>query len=83
MVGSLIIVDFIRNTHIRFRNINDYEAYINSIDQGYDSGVSIFNGYIYILNAPEFNRVNRSQYGNGCDFKHKVLEYCGNSFIPT
>ena len=28
--------------------------------------------------------MNRSQYGNGCDFKHDIIEYRGNNcFIPT
>ena len=32
MVGYLNVSDQIRETHIRFRNISDYEAYINTID---------------------------------------------------
>ena len=47
MVGNLKVGDEIRQTHIRFRNISDYEAYLNSIDEGYDAEASIFNGYIY------------------------------------
>ena len=47
MVGNLKIGDQIRQTHIRFRNISDYEAYINAIDEGYDAEDAIFNGYIY------------------------------------
>ena len=36
------------------------------------------------INIPQFNLVSRSQYGNGCDFKHEVIEYQGNKcFIPT
>ena len=34
MVGNLKVGDQIRQTQIRFRNISDYEAYINSIDEG-------------------------------------------------
>ena len=67
MVGSLKVGDQTRHTHIRFRNITDYEAYINSIDVGYDAQDVIFNDYIYKINAPQFNLVNISQYGNGCD----------------
>ena len=37
MVGLLEVGDQIRQTHIRFRNITDYEAYIISIDEGYDA----------------------------------------------
>ena len=84
MVGSLKIGDQIRQTHIRFRNIDDYESYINAIDEGYDAEDAIFNGYIHKINTPQFNKVNRYQYGNGCDFKHEIIEYQGkNCFIPT
>ena len=37
MVGNLKVGEQIRQTHTRFRNISDYEAYIYSIDQDYDS----------------------------------------------
>ena len=33
LVGNFKVRDQIRETHNRFRNINDYEAYINTIDQ--------------------------------------------------
>ena len=83
MVVNLKIGDQIRQTHIRFRNMDDFEAYINSIDQDYDSDDSIFNGYIYKINTLQFNKVNRSQYGNGCSFDKIIIEYRGNKcFIP-
>ena len=47
MVGNLKVGDQIRQTHVRFRNMDDFEAYINSIDEGYDADDCIFNGYIY------------------------------------
>ena len=84
MVGNLKIGDQIRQTHIRFRNIDDFEAYINSIDQDYDSDDSIFNGYNYKRDTRQFNKVNRSQYGNGCSFDKIIIEYRGNNcYIPT
>ena len=84
MVGTLLVGDQIRQTHIRFRNMDDFESYINSIDEGYDADDCIFNGYIYKIDTPIFNKVNRSQYGNGCDFKQEIIEYRGNNcFIPT
>ena len=83
MVGNLKVGDQNRQTHIRFRNIDDYQAYNNSIDEEYDAEDSIFNGYIYEINTLQFNLVNRSQYGNGCDFKHEIIEYrCKSCFIP-
>ena len=84
MFGKLKVGDQIRQTNTRFRNMDDFEAYINSIDQNYDSDNVIFNGYIHKLNTAQFKKVNRSQYGNGCDFKHEIIEYQGNNcFIPT
>ena len=84
MVGRLKIADKTRETHIRLRNIDDYEAYINAIDQDYESEDAILNCYVHKINTPEFNLVNTSQYGNCCDFKHEIIEYRGiNCFVPT
>ena len=84
MVGNSKVGDQVGQTHIRFRNIDDYESYINAIDEGYDAEDTIFIGYIYKINTPQFNLVKRSQYGNGCDFKHEIVEYRGDKcFIPT
>ena len=84
MNGTLKVGEQNRQTLIRFRNMDDYEVYINSIDQDYDSDDTIFNGYINKINTPQFNKVNRSQYGNGCSFDKIIIEYRGNNcFIPT
>ena len=84
MVGNLKVSDQIRQTHIRFRNIDDFEAFINATDEGYDAEGAIFNGYIHKLDTPQFIKVNRSQYGYGSDFKQETIEYRGNNcFIPT
>ena len=84
MVGNLKVADQVCQTHIRFRKIDDYESYINPIDEGYDAEDAIFIGYIYKINTPQFNLVKRSQYGKGCDFKLEIVEYRGNKcFIPT
>ena len=84
LVGNLTVGDQIRQTNFGFRKMDDFEAYINAIDKGYDAEDAIFNGHIYKINTPQFNKVNRSQYGNGCDFEHEIIEYRGNNcFIPT
>ena len=84
MVGNLKIGHQIRETHIRFRNSNNYESSINAIDQDYESDDTISNGYNYTNNTPQFNFVKRSPYGNGCDFKHQIVENRGNNcYIPT
>ena len=63
--------------------MDDFEPYINAIDESYDAEDAIFNGYFYKSNTPQFNKVNRNQYGTGCDFKHEYNEYRGNNcFIP-
>ena len=74
MVGNLKVGDQIRQTHFRFGNMDGFEVYINAIDEGYVAEVAIFIVYIYKLNTPQFNKVNRSQYGNGCDFKQEIIE---------
>ena len=84
MVGSLKNGDHIGQTHIRFRTITVFEQNINAIDQDYESEDAIFNSYVYKLNTPQFFGVNRSPFGNGCDFKHEIIEYRGNNKnIPT
>ena len=47
MVGRLKIADQTRETQIRFRNIDDFEDYINAIDPNCESEDAIFIGYIY------------------------------------
>ena len=46
MVANLKVCDQIRQTHFRFRNVAEYESYINAIDQDYDSEDARLNGYI-------------------------------------
>ena len=84
MVGNSKVGDQIRQTHIRFRDMDDFESYINSIDEGYDADDCTFNGYVYKIETPQFIKVNRSQYGNGCSFDKIIIEYLGNNcYIPT
>ena len=84
MVGNIKVGDQFRQTNIRFRNMNDFASYIISFDQDYDRNDSIFNGYVYKIDTPQFEKVNRSQNGNGCDFKHQLIEYRGNNcLIPS
>ena len=74
-----------QKTNIRFKNVDDFESYINAIDNsGYDSEDVIFTGWLYKLNTPEFKKVNRSKYGRGTDFKQDIVEYIGiHCYIPT
>ena len=64
--------------------MDDFESYINAIDEGYDAKDSIFNGYTYKNSSPQFVKVNRSQNGNGCSFDKKIIEYRGDKcYIPS
>ena len=85
LIGSMLVGEIEQKTNIRFKNVDDFESYINAIDNsGYDSDDVIFTGWLYKLNTPEFKKVNRSQYGRGTDFKQDIVEYIGNScYIPT
>ena len=84
LIAKKSVGDQNRTTHIGFRNITEYEAYINSIDDGYDAEDSIFNGYISKINTPQFNIVKRFQYGKRCDFEYEIIENQGNNcFRPT
>ena len=84
MTGTLEVGDQIRQTVTRFKSMDNFEAYISSIDQDYDSEEAVFNGYPYKLDTAQFKKVNKSQYGNGYDFKHEIIEHRGNNWsIPT
>ena len=42
IVGTMVVGGNFQKTHIRFRNIKDFETYINSLDEnGYESDDSI------------------------------------------
>ena len=52
MVVGIKLADQTRETHIRFRNLDDFESYITAIDQHYESEDDTFNDYIYKINTP-------------------------------
>ena len=57
---------------------------MNAIGQDYEPDDATFSEHIYKFNTPQFNLVNRSLYGNGCDFKHQIFEYRGkNCYSPS
>ena len=85
LIGSMLVGEVEQKTKIRFKNVDDFESYINAIDNsGYDSEDVIITGWFYKKNTPEFKKINRSQYGRGTDFKQDIVEYIGNNcYIPT
>ena len=82
--GKVIIGPVEQKTNIRFKNMDDFERYINAIDVDYDSEDVTFSGYVYKLNTPHFKVVKRSAYGRGTNYTQKIVEYLGqNCYIPT
>ena len=81
----MLIGEIEQKTSSRFKNTDDFDAYINAIDNGgCDSEDVIFTRWLYILNRPEYKKVNRSQYGKGTDFRQDIVEYKGNNcYIPS
>ena len=45
--ASIVIGPVERKTNIRFRNMDDFESYINPIDIDYDSEDVLITGYVY------------------------------------
>ena len=62
MIGPMLIGRIEHKANIRFKNIHDFESYINAIDIDYDSEDVTFTSYVYKLNTSQFIKVNRSQY---------------------
>ena len=61
-------------TNNRFKNMDDFESYMNAIDFLYDSEDVIFTGYVYILNTPQFNVVTQSAYAKGSNYMKEIDE---------
>ena len=61
MIGSMLIGELEQKTNFRCKIVDDFEININAIDNGgYGSDDIILTGWLYKLNTPEFNKVNRS-----------------------
>ena len=84
LIGKMIIGPVEHKTNIRFKNMDDFERYINAIDINYDSDGVIFTGYVYKLNTPQFKVVKRSAYGKGTNHMQEIVDYHGqNCYITT
>ena len=71
-------------TIIRYKNMDDFEGYINAIDVDYDSEDVSFTGYVYKTISPHFKNVKRSAYGKGTNYMQEIVENHGqNCYIPT
>ena len=57
LIGSMLVGELEQKTNIRFKNVGDFESYINAIDNsGYDSEDVVFTGWLYKLNTLEFKK---------------------------
>ena len=84
LIGNMIIGPVEHKTNIRFKNMDDFERYINAIDVDYDSEDVTFTGYVYKLNTPHFKVVKRSAYGKGTNYMQEIVENHGqNCYIPS
>ena len=82
--GKMIIRHVEYKTNIRFKNLDDFERYINAINVEYDSEDVFFTGYVYKLDTPHIKVVKRSAYGKGTIYMQEVVEYHGqNCYITT
>ena len=79
--GLMIIGPIEHKTNIRFKNMDDFERYINAIGIDYDSEDVTFTGYVYKLNTPHFKIVKRSAYGRGTNHMQEIVEYKDETVI--
>ena len=73
--GLIVIGTVERKTNIRFRNLDDFEIYINAIDFDYDNEDVIFTGYVDKSNTLQFKSVKRSAYAKGTNYMKDMVEY--------
>ena len=80
----MLIGEIERKTDIRFKNVDDFETYINAIDNtGYDSHDVIFTRRLCNINTPEFEKIDRSQNDRGTDFTQGFDEYISKNTCNT
>ena len=73
---------YVLETNIRFRNMDDFEKYMNAIDVDYDTEDVTFTGFVFELITPQFNVVNQRAYAKITNSLQEVVEYRGqNCFI--
>ena len=84
LFGNITIEGVTRKTNMRFRSVQDFEAYIEKIDDKYDGDEVIFTGQSIEYDVPQFNPVKRSNYGKRTIYLADIEEYHGNNcFITT
>ena len=70
----MLVVEQEQTTNIRFGNVEEFETYIKAKDVDYNKENTNFIGWLYKLNTPQCDMVNRSQLGRGTSFKQDFVE---------
>ena len=84
LVGDITINGIKKKTNMRFKKINDFESYIEIIDEKYDGVDVVFEGDAFHLPQPDFKPIKRSNYGKGSNHLFDIEEYVGTKcYIPT
>ena len=79
----MTVGSFEKKTNIRFKNVDDFDTYMNAIDIDYDSADVAFSGYVYKLNTPQFKVPKRRASTKRFNYKQEIVEYHGqNCYIP-
>ena len=82
--GLLITGTLEHETNVSFRNMDEFESYINATDFDYDGPDVTCSGCVYKLKTNRFKVVKRSAYANGTNYMTEIVEYHGqNCYIPT
>ena len=63
-----------QKTNVRYKNLDDFESFINAIDTDYDSEDVTFTGYVYKWKTPQFKIAKRSCYGKGTNYMQEIVE---------
>ena len=82
--GAMVIGPVELKTNIRFRKMDDFDSYIDTIDIDYDSEDVTFTGYVLKQKISQFKVVKRSAYAKGTNYMTENVECNGqNCHIPT
>ena len=61
LIGSMLIGELEQKTNIRFKKTDDFETFVNAIDNGGDNSEDVtFTKWLYNINIHDFKKVNRS-----------------------
>ena len=77
----MIIGPIEQRTKIRFKNMDDFEKYINAFDFIYDSEDDTFTGYVYKLIRPQFKVFKRSAPAKSTNYMKDYVVYRGQNCI--